>query len=175
MLDPENPDAAYAAEEARLMALREQQGRPVHNVPAAPQGPLQTRGDLVAGQPPGGIPQPADQPVMNPDVLAAMGHEVPEVPPEQAPPTGKVPPHRAAAATHERMNERNVAVRHREQQVVAGRPRGSTEDLEGVQMPVETLGDENRGQGQGNVRGQKVTVNQRNTSSRNPRFTGGGG
>ena len=91
-----------------------------------------------------------------------------ELPPEAAPATGRRAPHRDA------LNTANATLNFSASEEVQGRPKGSSQDVQGVRLPVETISPREGGSGQPG-RGAKAPVNQGATGSKNPRFRGPGG
>lgn len=92
--------------------------------------------------------------------------EVPTIPPEQAPPTGRKPPHRDA------LNTADAVMTFEDGQPVSARPKGANAEVQGYRLPTETLSDRTRGQGVPPSRGAKAPVNQPPRGSKNPRFRG---
>lgn len=92
--------------------------------------------------------------------------EVPTIPPEQAPPTGRKPPHRDA------LNTADAVMTFEDGQPVSARPKGAKAEVQGYRLPTETLSDRTRGQGVPPARGTKAPVNQPPKGSKNPRFRG---
>lgn len=88
-----------------------------------------------------------------------------EIPPEAAPPTGQRPPHRDA------LNTANATINFDSSEQVQARPKGASQEVQGVRLPTETIAPRDRGQGQPS-RGAKAPVNRPQAGSNNPRFKG---